>query len=87
MLFVFNFFLPLIIFKFFIFIYFNFVSFSVAVALNCYQCSGTDTKAPFQCNEALSSDIDIEPVSCDNVFGAKYCVKHTGRFEGNSIKT
>lgn len=37
---------------------------------------------PFQCNEWLNNDIDIEPQSCDNVYGASYCVKHIGRFEG-----
>ncbi|KAJ8985787.1 hypothetical protein NQ317_014441 [Molorchus minor] len=51
-------------------------------ALNCYQCSGSDPKEPFQCNEWLPSDIDIQPEPCDNVYGAKYCVKHIGRFEG-----
>lgn len=51
-------------------------------SLRCYQCSGTNNTHPFQCNEFLSSDVDIEPQSCDAVFGAQYCVKHTGRFEG-----
>ncbi|CAH1106120.1 unnamed protein product [Psylliodes chrysocephalus] len=53
-----------------------------SLALNCYQCSGSDPKDPFQCNEWLSSDIDIEPQACDNVYAAKYCIKHVGRFEG-----
>ncbi|XP_063906889.1 U-scoloptoxin(05)-Sm1a [Zophobas morio] len=53
-----------------------------SVALNCYQCSGSDPTKPFQCNEWLSSDIDIQPQTCDNVYDAKYCIKHTGRFEG-----
>ncbi|XP_023311420.1 uncharacterized protein LOC108917234 [Anoplophora glabripennis] len=53
-----------------------------SVALNCYQCSGSDPEKPFQCNEWLTSDIDIQPEPCDNVYGAKYCVKHVGRFEG-----
>jgi len=53
-----------------------------SLAIDCYQCSGTDNKSPFQCNEFLDSDIDIRPEACDNVYGAKYCVKHTGRFEG-----
>ncbi|XP_053979482.1 U-scoloptoxin(05)-Sm1a [Hylaeus anthracinus] len=51
-------------------------------SLRCYQCISTNNTHPFQCNELLSSDIDIEPQPCDAVFGAKYCVKHTGRFEG-----
>ncbi|XP_072386621.1 UPAR/Ly6 domain-containing protein bou isoform X1 [Diabrotica undecimpunctata] len=63
-----------------------FIIFSVFVqlslSLDCYQCSGSDSKKPFQCNEWLSNDIDIAPEPCDNVFGAKYCIKHVGRFEG-----
>ncbi|XP_072386623.1 UPAR/Ly6 domain-containing protein bou isoform X2 [Diabrotica undecimpunctata] len=67
-----------------------FIIFSVFVqlslSLDCYQCSGSDSKKPFQCNEWLSNDIDIAPEPCDNVFGAKYCIKHVGRFEGSAIK-
>ncbi|XP_060527325.1 uncharacterized protein LOC132702597 [Cylas formicarius] len=55
-------------------------------ALHCYQCNGSDSTRPFQCNEWLSSDIDIQPEPCDIVYGAKYCIKHTGRFEGGSIQ-
>ncbi|XP_015430770.1 PREDICTED: uncharacterized protein LOC107187247 isoform X2 [Dufourea novaeangliae] len=51
-------------------------------SLRCYQCSSTNNTHPFQCNEFLTSDVDIGPESCDAVFGAQYCVKHTGRFEG-----
>ncbi|XP_043260677.1 U-scoloptoxin(05)-Sm1a isoform X2 [Colletes gigas] len=51
-------------------------------SLRCYQCISTNNSHPFQCNEFLTSDIDIEPEPCDAVFGAQYCVKHTGRFEG-----
>ncbi|CAG9772434.1 unnamed protein product [Ceutorhynchus assimilis] len=50
--------------------------------LNCYQCNGSNSSNPFQCNEWLSSDIDIKPEPCDAVYEAKYCIKHTGRFEG-----
>lgn len=58
------------------------IYFYLAVALNCYQCSGSDPSKPFQCNEWLGNDIDLVPESCDNVYGAKYCVKHIGRNEG-----
>ncbi|XP_076654855.1 glycosylphosphatidylinositol anchored membrane protein boudin isoform X2 [Halictus rubicundus] len=54
-------------------------------SLRCYQCISTNNTHPFQCNEFLSSDIDIEPEPCDGVFGAQYCVKHTGRFEATSL--
>lgn len=31
----------------------------------------------------------MEPESCDSVYGAKFCVKHVGRYEGkkNKIRT
>lgn len=54
-------------------------------SLQCYQCISTNNSHPFQCNEFLSSDIDIKPEPCDAVFEAQYCVKHTGRFEGKTI--
>nr|CAD7447530.1 unnamed protein product [Timema bartmani] len=53
--------------------------------ISCYQCVSTDHVSPFQCNEYLSSDIDLEPQACDAVFEAQYCIKHTGRFEVGSI--
>ncbi|KAI4488488.1 hypothetical protein M0802_011594 [Mischocyttarus mexicanus] len=49
--------------------------------IRCYQCTSTNTTNPFQCNEFLTSDVDITPESCDAIFGAQYCVKHVGRFE------
>ncbi|XP_008198875.1 U-scoloptoxin(05)-Er1a isoform X1 [Tribolium castaneum] len=54
-------------------------------AIDCYQCSGSDPKKPFQCNEWLSSDIDIKPEPCDDVYDAKYCIKHIGRFEASAL--
>ncbi|XP_044009362.1 U-scoloptoxin(05)-Sm1a isoform X1 [Aphidius gifuensis] len=53
-----------------------------ARGINCYQCSSTNNVHPFQCNEYMSEDIDISPTDCSDVWGAKYCVKHVGRFEG-----
>ncbi|XP_043488404.1 uncharacterized protein LOC122515210 isoform X2 [Polistes fuscatus] len=50
-------------------------------SIRCYQCTSTNNTHPFQCNEYLTSDIDVEPESCDAIFGAQYCVKHVGRFE------
>ncbi|PNF21918.1 hypothetical protein B7P43_G01779 [Cryptotermes secundus] len=49
--------------------------------INCYQCVSTSHDDPFQCNEYLGSDVDLVPNPCDAVFGAQYCIKHTGRFE------
>ncbi|KAH1012138.1 hypothetical protein HUJ05_011350 [Dendroctonus ponderosae] len=56
-------------------------NFAIATALNCYQCNGSDSSKPFQCNEWLTADIDIKPEPCDAVYGAKYCIKTTGRFQ------
>ncbi|XP_071055404.1 UPAR/Ly6 domain-containing protein bou [Onthophagus taurus] len=55
-----------------------------SLAINCYQCASTNTTSPFQCNEYLK-DADILAESCDGVHGARYCVKHTGRFEALAI--
>ncbi|XP_011690015.1 PREDICTED: uncharacterized protein LOC105451341 isoform X1 [Wasmannia auropunctata] len=51
-------------------------------SIRCYQCNSTSSEFPFQCNEFLTSDMDLHPASCDDVYGAQYCVKHIGRFEG-----
>ncbi|CAL1677670.1 unnamed protein product [Lasius platythorax] len=51
-------------------------------SIRCYQCKSISAKNPFQCNEFLTSDMDLQPGSCDDVYGAQYCVKHVGRFEG-----
>ncbi|KAK2575450.1 hypothetical protein KPH14_011185 [Odynerus spinipes] len=51
-------------------------------SIRCYQCTSTNSTHPFQCNEIFTSDIDIEPDPCDAIFGARYCVKQVGRFEG-----
>lgn len=56
----------------------------IATSIHCYQCYGTNSSAKylFQCNEWLDSDTLLEPESCDTVYGAKYCVKQVGRYEG-----
>lgn len=51
-------------------------------SINCYQCSGTDSNNPFQCNEFLESDVDLEPIDCTTIHNAQYCIKHVGRYEG-----
>lgn len=51
-------------------------------SIRCYQCNSTSNEYPFQCNEFLTGDLDLQPVPCDDVYGAQYCVKHIGRFEG-----
>ncbi|KAL0120115.1 hypothetical protein PUN28_008048 [Cardiocondyla obscurior] len=53
--------------------------------IRCYQCNSTSNEYPFQCNEFLTSDMDLQPESCDDVYGAKYCVKHIGRFEAMAL--
>ncbi|EZA49499.1 hypothetical protein X777_12237 [Ooceraea biroi] len=51
-------------------------------SIRCYQCNSTSNEYPFQCNEFLTGDEHLQPESCDYVYGAQYCVKHIGRFEG-----
>ncbi|KAK7791893.1 hypothetical protein R5R35_005159 [Gryllus longicercus] len=68
------------------FIYLCLISFlavfcGTASGISCYQCLSTDHENPFQCNEFMT-DADITPQSCDNIYNAQYCVKHTGRYEG-----
>ena len=53
-------------------------------AIKCYVCNSTDTSQPFQCSEWFEryDRPDIQPIDCSAVHGAKYCIKHIGRFEG-----
>lgn len=68
----------------------NWISFSMkiyynpATSISCYVCNATDSNSPFQCGEWFEryDTPDIQPQDCSNVYGAKYCVKHIGRFEG-----
>lgn len=55
-----------------------------ASAIDCYQCKSTDLDNPFQCNEYME-DSDLKALPCDSVYNAAYCIKQTGRFEGNSV--
>ncbi|XP_053664086.1 U-scoloptoxin(05)-Sm1a [Anopheles marshallii] len=54
-----------------------------ATAIDCYVCNTTDSTTPFQCSEWFErfDRPDLKPVDCSNVYGAKYCIKHIGRFE------
>lgn len=67
--------------KFEDFLLFHFVYFLVE-SINCYQCSGTDSENPFECNEYFDNDIDILPKDCSSIHNAQYCIKHVGRYEG-----
>ncbi|KAL0832735.1 hypothetical protein ABMA28_000913 [Loxostege sticticalis] len=51
-------------------------------SINCYQCSGTDSDNPFDCNEFLEGDTDLIPTDCATIHDAQYCIKHVGRYEG-----
>ncbi|XP_074104661.1 glycosylphosphatidylinositol anchored membrane protein boudin isoform X2 [Cotesia typhae] len=53
-----------------------------ANGISCYQCTSTNSSSPFQCSENLSSDTDLKATPCSDVYGAKFCLKHVGRFEG-----
>ncbi|XP_055920607.1 U-scoloptoxin(05)-Cw1a [Eupeodes corollae] len=70
--------------KLFIFLVVLCVSFHTTVSIECYVCNTSDTVSPFQCGEWFEryDDPDIQPHDCSTVHGARYCVKHIGRFEG-----
>ncbi|XP_013138845.1 PREDICTED: uncharacterized protein LOC106103609 [Papilio polytes] len=55
-------------------------------SISCYQCSGTDSENPFECNEFLETDTDILATDCATIHDAQYCIKHVGRFEGVGIE-
>ncbi|XP_055610587.1 uncharacterized protein LOC129757396 isoform X2 [Uranotaenia lowii] len=61
--------------------------FKTAAAIECYVCNATDSNSPFQCSEWFErfDTPDIKPQDCSNVYGAKYCIKHIGRFEAAGI--
>lgn len=72
---------------FILMIFFSFcynVIWNSATSISCYVCNATDSSSPFQCGEWFEryDTPDIVPQDCSNVYGAKYCVKHIGRFEG-----
>jgi hypothetical protein len=57
---------------------------TIATAIRCYHCNSSDTSTPFQCGEWFDryDQPDLQLNDCSNVHGAKYCIKHIGRFEG-----
>ncbi|XP_068631312.1 UPAR/Ly6 domain-containing protein bou [Battus philenor] len=55
-------------------------------SINCYQCSGTDSEHPFECNEYLDSDTDLIATDCATIHDAQYCIKRVGRYEGIAIE-
>ncbi|XP_047022712.1 U-scoloptoxin(05)-Er1a [Helicoverpa zea] len=72
--------------KVFLYICISFTMFKTVYSINCYQCSGTDSNNPFQCNEFLESDVDLVPNDCATIHDAQYCIKHVGRYEGSSLE-
>lgn len=54
----------------------------IAYSINCYQCSGTNSNEPFECNEYLDTNTELEPIDCEGIHNAQFCIKHVGRFEG-----
>ncbi|KAJ0178864.1 hypothetical protein K1T71_005639 [Dendrolimus kikuchii] len=60
----------------------SFITWKTVHCINCYQCSGTDSENPFECNEFLDSDVSLIPTDCATIHEAQYCIKHVGRFEG-----
>lgn len=68
-------------------ILFRFIYFYLLLvnSINCYQCSGTDSDNPFDCNEFLEGESDVEPTDCAGIHDAQYCIKHVGRYEGEMM--
>ncbi|XP_041970827.1 U-scoloptoxin(05)-Sm1a isoform X1 [Aricia agestis] len=58
------------------------VSVAYVHSINCYQCTGTNSSDPFECNEYLDTDSNILPKDCETIHDAQFCIKHVGRFEG-----
>lgn len=54
--------------------------------INCYVCDATDANALFQCGEWFDryDTPQIQAQNCSSVHGARYCIKHIGRFEGTT---
>ncbi|XP_041970828.1 uncharacterized protein LOC121727196 isoform X2 [Aricia agestis] len=61
------------------------VSVAYVHSINCYQCTGTNSSDPFECNEYLDTDSNILPKDCETIHDAQFCIKHVGRFEGGII--
>ncbi|CAH0605499.1 unnamed protein product [Chrysodeixis includens] len=68
--------------KVFLYLCVTFATLKSVYSIECYQCSGTDSNNPFQCNEFLENDVDLVPVDCATIHNAQYCIKHVGRYEG-----
>ena len=60
------------------------VSVHTAQSIHCYVCNTSDTVSPFQCGEWFEryDQPDLQPQDCSAVHGARYCIKHIGRYEG-----
>lgn len=54
---------------------------SKAEAFQCYVC---DSKNDLECTENLSDNSRLVPKDCNNINGAKYCIKTTNIYAGES---
>ncbi|CAG9795218.1 unnamed protein product [Diatraea saccharalis] len=54
--------------------------------IHCYQCSGTDSENPFDCNEYLEGDTYLQPTDCSTIHNAQHCIKYVGRYEGFALE-
>lgn len=52
-----------------------------SIAFQCYVC---DSKNDIECVETIPDDTRLKPQSCQNITGAKYCIKTTNIFAGKS---
>lgn len=65
------------------YLYFTYLIYNIAVlGLECYDCSSKDEVST--CGETLAEGHTLEPVNCEHIVGAHYCIKKTGLFEGKT---
>lgn len=55
----------------------------LVVAIKCYQCYAAFN---ISCTDVLIHDGGVQPMDCDHVFEAAYCVKTTGLYAGNYLQ-
>ncbi|XP_061711150.1 U-scoloptoxin(05)-Sm1a isoform X3 [Cydia pomonella] len=65
------------LYKSVLFMYLTFTSLKTVVAIDCYQCNSSTT---MECGDVLMhlDGGSLKPTSCEHVFNAQFCIKHTG---------
>uniref|UniRef100_A0A8D9AD62 Protein sleepless n=1 Tax=Cacopsylla melanoneura TaxID=428564 RepID=A0A8D9AD62_9HEMI len=57
------------------------LGFKGVFSIKCYQCAGFNNT---DCSDRLVHEFDttVYPKDCSHIYGAKYCIKTTGRYGG-----